>query len=173
MHPLVLANRIIMLAGGIDGGKKPLSDSEKWGVTLVGLGVVIAALAILVGAITLLGKFFEHQEKNQKPKSSAPAKPKPKSPPAPAKKAPAPAAAKPATKSAPAKSAPAPAPAVAAASVSEEEEVIAVISAVVAMMSEQDGKTYRIKSVARSKNTGFNSRAAWAMDGRRQNVKPF
>ena len=166
MHPLLLANHLIMLAGGIDADKRPLDDSEKWGVTLVGLGVVLAALALLVVIIMLFGKIFDEINKNQKAKESA-AKQKAKQS-APAKKAPAPA--KPAP--APAKKA-APAPAVTAPA-EDEEEVIAVISAVVAMMSEQDGKAYRIKSVAKSqRNNGFSGRSAWAMDGRRQNVNPF
>jgi len=170
MHPLLLANQLIMLAGGIDGNKRPLDDSEKWGVTLVGLGVVIAALAILVVIILLFGKIFDQIDKNQKAKASAAAeKKKPKPAPAPAKKEPAPA---PAAKSAPVPAATvSPVPAVSA---EDDEEVIAVISAVVAMMSEQDGKAYRIKSVAKSqRNNGFSGRSAWAMDGRRQNVSPF
>ncbi|MBR0484941.1 MAG: OadG family protein [Oscillospiraceae bacterium] len=168
MHPLLLANQLIMLAGGIDGNKRPLDDSEKWGVTLVGLGVVIAALAILVVVIMLFGKIFDQINKNQKAKASAEAeKKKPKQAPAPVKKAPA------ETKPAPAAAKPAAVPAVAPAA-EDDEEVIAVISAVVAMMSEQDGKTYRIKSVAKSqRNNGFGGRSAWAMDGRRQNVNPF
>jgi len=168
MHPLLLANHLILLAGGIDADKRPLDNSEKWGVTLVGLGVVIAALALLVVVIMLFGKIFDEINKNQKAKEAA-AKQKAKQS-APAKKAPAPAPAKPAP--APAKKA-ASAPAVTAPA-ENEEEVIAVISAVVAMMSEQDGKTYRIKSVAKSqRNNGFSGRSAWAMDGRRQNVNPF
>ncbi|MBR1529292.1 MAG: OadG family protein [Oscillospiraceae bacterium] len=167
MHPLLLANHLIMLAGGIDGNKKPLDGSEIWGVTLVGLGTVIAALALLVVVILLFGKIFDQINKNQKAKEAAEAaKKKPKQ--APVKKAaPAPAQPQPAA----AKSAP---PAVQAVPASDDDEVIAVISAVVAMMSEQDGKTYRIKSVARSHRTGgFDGRSAWAMDGRRQNVNPF
>jgi len=167
MHPLLLANHLIMLAGGIDGNKKPLDGSEIWGVTLVGLGTVIAALALLVVVILLFGKIFDQINKNQKEKEAAEAaKKKPKQ--APAKKAaPAPVQTQPAA----VKSA---APTVQAASVSDDEEVIAVISAVVAMMSERDGKAYRIKSVAKSnRNSGFDGRSAWAMDGRRQNVNPF
>lgn len=160
MHSLLLANRLIMLAGGIDGNKRPLDDSEKWGVTLVGIGVVIAALAILVVVILLFGKIFEQIDKNQRAKAAAAAeKKKPESAPAP-----------------PVKKAPAPKPAALpkVKLADDEDEVIAVISAVVAMMSEQDGKTYRVKSVARSqRNNGFGGRSAWAMDGRRQNVNPF
>ena len=71
---------------------------------------------------------------------------------------------------APVKAEPAPAPAVIAPA-EDEDEVIAVISAVVAMMSEADGTTYRVKSVRPA--AGFSGRAAWAMDGRRNNVSPF
>ena len=158
-HPLLLANHLIMLAGGsIDGNKRPLDSSERWGVTLAGLGIVIAALALLVVIIFLFGKIFESINAKQKAKEAALAeKKKPKASPAPVKKT------------------PAPAPAVQQnANTVDDEEVIAVISAVVAMMSQQDGKNYKVKSVkAVKKNQGFNGRSAWAMDGRRQNVSPF
>ncbi|MDE6005574.1 MAG: OadG family protein [Oscillospiraceae bacterium] len=157
MHPLLLANHLIMLAGGsIDGNKRPLDNSERWGVTLAGLGIVIAALALLVVIIFLFGKIFDVINANQKAKEAKIAEQKkPKNTPAPIKKAP-----------------PAPTPVV--TKQEDDEEVIAVISAVVAMMSEQDGKIYKVKSVkAVSKNNGFSGRSAWAMDGRRQNVSPF
>ncbi len=67
---------------------------------------------------------------------------------------------------------PAPAPVV-AVSQADDDEVIAVISAVVAMMSVQDGKTYAVKSVRPQQSGGFGGRTAWAMDGRRQNVAAF
>ena len=169
MHPLLLANPFLRLAGGIDANQRPLTSEQQWGVTLVGLGVVIAALAILVVIIMLFGKIFDSINKNQKAKeSAAKAKQKAKQP-APAKKAPAPAPAKPA----PAKKAET-APPAKPVPAEDDDEVIAVISAVVAMMSEQDGKTYKIKSVAKSqRGNGFSGRSAWAMDGRRQNVNPF
>ena len=50
--------------------------------------------------------------------------------------------------------------------------MIAVISAVVAMMSEADGTVYKVKSV-KPVQSGFHGRTAWAMDGRRNNVSPF
>lgn len=157
MHPLLLANHLVMLAGGsIDGNKKPLDNSERWGVTLAGLGIVIAALALLVVIIFLFGKIFDAINAKQKAKEAKIAEQKkPKNTPAPVKKAP-----------------PAPAPVV--TKQEDDEEVIAVISAVVAMMSEQDGKIYKVTSVkAVSKNNSFSGRSAWAMDGRRQNVSPF
>lgn len=158
-HPLLLANHLIMLAGGsIDGNKRPLDSSERWGVTFAGLGIVIVALALLVVIIFLFGKIFESINAKQKAKEAALAeKKKPKASPAPVKKT----------------SAPAPAVQQNANTV-DDEEVIAVISAVVAMMSQQDGKNYKVKSVkAVKKNQGFSGRSAWAMDGRRQNVSPF
>ena len=159
MHPFLLANHLIMLAGGIDGDAKP-DSSQRWGVTLVGLGTVILALALLVVVIFLFGKIFDQINRNQKAKAEAQKK-KSKPAPAPVKKAPAPAPVKKET----------PAPAKPVAVQDEEEEVIAVISAVVAMMGEQDGKVYKVKSVAKSqRNSGFSGRSAWAMDGRRQNV---
>ncbi|MDE6729432.1 MAG: OadG family protein [Oscillospiraceae bacterium] len=156
MNPLLLASPMILLAGGIDGNKH-LDNSERWGITLVGLGIVIAALALLVVIIFLFGKIFEAINAKQKAKETAIAEQKkPKNVP-PVKKAPAPAAVK-----------PDPVNPANPGSV-EDEEVIAVISAVVAMMSEQDGKTYTVKSVKTvPKNQGFSNRSAWAMDGRRQ-----
>ena len=166
MQFLMLANHLIMLAGGIDGDKRPLSGSERWGVTLVGLGVVIAALAILVGVITLFGKIFESVNANQKAKAEAAAE---------QKKAKAAAAPAPAPVSAPAKApvkpvSPAPVQATASTANTDDDEVIAVISAVVAMMSEADGTVYQVKSVKPASGGGFSGRSAWAMDGRRQNV---
>lgn len=158
MNPLLLANHLVMLAGGsIDGNKRPLDNSERWGVTLAGLGIVIAALALLVVIIFLFGKIFETINAKQKAKEAEIAEQK-----------------KPKTAPAPVKKAPAPAPAPVTVQQEDDEEVIAVISAVVAMMSEQDGKAYKVKSVkAVPKNNGFSGRSAWAMDGRRQNVSPF
>lgn len=54
----------------------------------------------------------------------------------------------------------------------DADEVIAVISAVVAMMSTQDGTTYQVRSVKPAAQS-LGGRAVWAMDGRRQNVAPF
>ena len=151
------ANNVVMLAGGsIDGASRPSTD-EFVGVTFGGLGIVILALALLVFVIFCFGKLFDALDgakQRKETKAAAEQAPKPKTP------APAPA---------PAKAAPAPAPAAA----EDDDEVIAVISAVVAMMSEADGTTYRVKSVKPVQQSGFGGRSAWAMDGRRSNVSPF
>ena len=161
MNLMLRAFNLVMLAGGsIPGDKRPLDDAEKWGVTLAGLGIVLAALFLLVIIIFLFGKLFDRLNTvNQEKAKQAAAKKAPKAKPSPVK-APAPA---------PKAPAPAPAPAVSAA---DDDEVIAVISAVVAMMSEADGTTYKVKSV-KPVQSGLGGRTAWAMDGRRNNVSPF
>ncbi|MBR3631348.1 MAG: OadG family protein [Oscillospiraceae bacterium] len=159
MNLSLMANHLLMLAGGsIDGGRRPTTE-EYLGVTFAGLGIVIAALALLVLIIFCFGKIFDALDGAAQRKQARAA----------ADKAP-----KTSGKTAPARTAPAPAPAPApvAAATEDDDEVIAVISAVVAMMSEADGTTYRVKSV-KPVQTGFGGRSAWAMDGRRSNVSPF
>ncbi len=155
MNLISWASHLPMLAGGsIDGQNRPTVD-EYLGVTFAGLGIVIAALALLVFIIFLFGKIFDALDGAKQRKEAQAA----------ADKAP-----KTTGKPAPVKAAPSPAPAPAAAE--DDDEVIAVISAVVAMMSEADGTTYRVKSV-KPVQSGFGGRTAWAMDGRRSNVSPF
>ena len=162
MDTMLKAHSLLLMAGGsISGDQKPLTNDQRWGVTLAGIGIVLAALALLVLVIFCFGKIFDGINAAEKAKADRKA----------AEKAPKPAAVQ-------AKAlAPAPAPAAPAASpapappAEDEDEVIAVISAVVAMMSEADGTTYRVKSVRPA--SGFSGRSAWAMDGRRNNVSPF
>ena len=161
MNLSFLTSNLLTLAGGaIDGGRRPTVD-EYLGVTFAGLGIVIAALAILVLVIFCFGKIFDALDgaaQRKKTKNAADKAPKTsQKPAAPVKAAPA----------------PAPAPAPVAAAAEDDDEVIAVISAVVAMMSEADGTTYRVKSVKPVQTSGFGGRTAWAMDGRRSNVSPF
>ena len=160
MDLMLRANYLMTLSGGsIDGNKKPLDVNEYLGVTFAGIGIVIAALAILVVIIFLFGKAFDGIDgAKQRKETKAAADKAPKM-----TKAPAPVKAAPPT--------PPPAPPTAPAAAEDDDEVIAVISAVVAMMSEADGTTYRVKSV--KPVTGFGGRSAWAMDGRRSNVSPF
>ncbi|MBR7039816.1 MAG: OadG family protein [Oscillospiraceae bacterium] len=160
MDTMLKAHSLLLMAGGsISGDQKPLTNDQRVGVTLAGLGIVIAALALLVLVIFCFGKIFDSINAAEKAKADRKA----------AEKAPKPAAVKAVAP------APAPAPAAPAASpappAEDEDEVIAVISAVVAMMSEADGTTYRVKSVRPA--SGFSGRSAWAMDGRRNNVSPF
>ncbi len=160
MDTMLKAHSLLLMAGGsISGDQKPLTNDQRWGVTLAGLGIVIAALALLVLVIFCFGKIFDSINAAEKAKADRKA----------AEKAPKPAAVL-AKAQAPATAPAAPA-AASAPPAEDEDEVIAVISAVVAMMSEADGTTYRVKSVRPA--SGFSGRSAWAMDGRRNNVSPF
>ncbi len=144
-----------MLAGGSIPGPDTLDASQIWGVTIAGLGIVFAGLVILVLVIFLFGKLFDAINKKTAAKQAAAmAKNAPKTAPAPKAAAPAP------------KATPAPAAA-------DDDEVIAVISAVVAAMSAADGKTYKVRSVKPAATASLSGRAAWGMDGRRNNVMPF
>lgn len=145
-------NNLQMLAGGAIPGEDLLSSSQIWGVTLAGLGIVFACLVLLVFVIFLFGKIFENINKKQAAKQAA-------------------AVAKSAPKSAPKPAAPAPQAAVAASA--DDDEVIAVISAVIAAMSAEDGTTYKVRSVKPAASGSLGGRTAWAMDGRRNNVMPF
>ncbi|MBQ8010816.1 MAG: OadG family protein [Oscillospiraceae bacterium] len=149
-------NHINMLAGGSIPGQDLLDSSQIWGVTIAGLGIVFACLVLLVLVIFLFGKIFEGINKKKADKQAAKvAASAPKAVPKPAA---APAA------SAPAASAPA---------ASDDDEVIAVISAVIAAMSAADGTTYKVRSVKPAASNSLGGRTAWAMDGRRNNVMPF
>ena len=55
---------------------------------------------------------------------------------------------------------------------SDDDEVIAVISAAVAMMSAADNTTYRVKSI-KAVNSPASSRNAWAMAGLKETTNPF
>ena len=153
MNLTTAASLITRMEGGIQGDAH-MDGGQVAGVTLAGLGVVFAVLILLVLIIYLFNKLFEGIYNSQRKKEiNQAAQSAPKADPTPAKPA-------------PVKAAPAPVQA------DDDDEVIAVISAVVAMMSETDGKSYRVKSV-KPVSQGFSGRTAWAMDGRRQNVAPF
>lgn len=55
---------------------------------------------------------------------------------------------------------------------SDEDEVVAVISAVIASLSLSDGKTYKVKSIKPSKSYS-SAKPAWSMAGLRENTTPF
>ena len=120
--------------------------SYVFAVVITGLVVVFLGLVLLIAFISLIGAFFKKMNQKNKPaaKTSAP-----------------PAAAVKLQPAAPVQ------PAVS----SEDDEVIAVISAAVAMMSAADGKTYRVRSVRAA--SGVSAGNAWAAAARAEAVKPF
>lgn len=125
--------------------------SIDWGfslsVVLVGLVVVFSVLMLLVALCWIIGRFFK-MAANRKKNSSE----KPKPTPVEVKK-------------------PEPAKAVAAPKVQSgiSGEVIAAISAAVAMMSDETGSVLKIKSVKRSKG----ARSVWNSAGVLENTRPF
>lgn len=148
-------NHINMLAGGSIPGQDLLNGAQITGVTIAGLGIVFSGLVILVLVIMLFGKIFDSINQKKAAKEAA-------------------AAAQNAPKAAPKPAAPAPAaPAAPAPAASDDDEVIAVISAVIAAMSAADGTTYKVRSVKPAASNSLGGRTAWAMDGRRNNVMPF
>ncbi len=121
-----------------------LNVSQTAGVIISGLAIVFLVLLLLVGFVNLFGSFFKKNKKDS-----------------PAKQSPTP---KPETKK--------PAPPPVCVPDSDNDEIIAVISAVVAQMSIQDGKQYKIKSV-KAVNQRAKGRPVWASEGLRQNTNPF
>ena len=101
-------------------------------------------LFLLVGFVSLFGSFFKKGKKEPPVKQAPPPKQETKKP------------------------VPPPVP----VAEDDSDEIIAVISAVVAQMSIEDGKQYRIKSV-KAKNQKSSGRPVWASEGLRQNTNPF
>lgn len=158
MNYMSIANMLGRMAGGAIPADKHMNSSEIWGVTLAGFGIVFAALILLVFIIFLFGKIFDAINQKKKDKEAANA----------ATQAPKTTAVAKAAASAPTPKAAAP-----IADTSDEDEVIAAITAAIAMMSAADGKNYKIRSVKPAASNRLGGRTAWAMDGRRQNVMPF
>lgn len=121
-----------------------LNISQTAGVIISGLSVVFLVLLLLVGFVSLFGSFFKKSKKEPPARQAPPPKQEIKNP----------------------------VPATAPVPEEDDDEIIAVISAVVAQMSIQDGKNYRIKSV-KAKNQKSGGRPVWASEGLRQNTKPF
>lgn len=115
-------------------------------VVITGLVVVFLGLVLLIAFISAVGAIFKKIDKKKAEAKAAQA-----AEPVPAPKA---------------------APAVPVTAASDDDEVIAVISAAVAMMSAADGTSYRVKSVKAVPQNG-SSRSAWAMAGLRETTNPF
>ncbi len=56
---------------------------------------------------------------------------------------------------------------------SNDDEIAAVISAAVAMMSANDGKNYKVKSIKSARNKRHSGVSAWGSAGQRENTQPF
>ncbi len=135
--------------------QRQLADPDYWGsvgiITLAGILIVFAILALLIFMFWLMGVIFKTADKSSKGrKSRAEA----------AKAAASPAAA-------------APAPAQTeeiAEDPGDDEEIMAVISAAIAAYAEEEGTSYTIRNVKR-RNT--RTRSAWSLAGIGENTRPF
>ena len=94
MNDMLFPNMLLPMAGGSIPGPDELTQSQMWGVTLAGVGIVFACLVLLVFVIWTFGKIFDGINQSKKAKEAAAAAksaPKAAAPKAPAKPAPAPA----------------------------------------------------------------------------------
>lgn len=122
-------------------------------VVITGLVVVFLGLVLLIAFISIIGAIFKRMEQNKKaqantdiPASNVPvSKPAPKIQPQIISK---------------------PVP----ADNNDDDEIIAVISAAVAMMSVSEGKNYRVRSV---RAVSSNSGNAWAQTALSEATRPF
>lgn len=121
-----------------------INISQTAGIIISGLAVVFLVLLLLVGFVNMFGSFFKKDKKEPPVKQAPPPKQEVKKAVTPAPKE----------------------------NADDNDEIIAVISAVVAQMSIQDGKQYKIKSV-KAKNQKSSGRPVWASEGLRQNTNPF
>lgn len=128
--------------------KMQMEMSYVFAVVITGLVVVFLGLVLLIAFISLIGKIFSVIEKKRSEKSADKGN------------------------EAPAVQKPVPAVSASPAASASDDEIIAVISAAVAMMSEADNTTYRVKSVKAisSKAAAGN---AWAAAGLREYTNPF
>lgn len=111
-------------------------------VVITGLTVVFLGLVILILFVWAFGKIFSMKKKTSSPEPQK-------------------TVAKPVV---------APKPVVAENN-TDDDEIIAVISAAVAAMGEAEGKTYKLKSVRAVKNKP--SRSAWSLAGIQNDTNPF
>ncbi len=137
--------------------QQQLADPDYWSsvgiITITGLLVVFLILGILIFIFWAMGQFFKSMDDKKNAKKKEAEKPAP----TPAAnvnnavvKETAPAAEQPET---------------------DDDEIIAVISAAIAAYSEQDGKNYQIKSIRPKKD--FRARSNWSMAGIADNTRPF
>ena len=127
--------------------QQQLADPDYWSsvgiITVTGLLVVFAILAILIFLFWLMGVIFSKRDAKEKAKAQAAdaADAEKKNPFVTETKA-----------------------------FTDDAEIIAVISAAIAAYSEADGKHYEIRSIKRRDN---RTRSAWSLAGIIENTRPF
>ena len=125
--------------------------TKVWAVVITGLVVVFLALVLLIVFVQIFGKIFSGIANKEKKGS------KPDVIPVPQVTVP-----ENVTRSVPE-------PVVSG----DDDEVIAVISAAVAMMAARDGKKYAVRSINRTENRRRSAGSVWGAAGQRENTLPF
>ena len=125
--------------------------TKVWAVVITGLVVVFLALVLLIVFVQIFGKIFSGIANKEKKGS------KPDVIPVPQVSVP-----ENVTRSVPE-------PVVS----EDDDEVIAVISAAVAMMAARDGKKYAVRSINRTENRRRSAGSVWGAAGQRENTLPF
>lgn len=135
--------------------QQQLADPDYWSsvgiITLTGILVVFFILALLIFIFWGMGQIFKTIDKKKAAKLEAEK------------------AAKAAEAAKKAEAAPV-AEAQPEEDYSDDDEIIAVISAAIAAYSEQDGKSYEIRSIRRKDS---RTRSAWSLAGIGENTRPF
>ena len=125
--------------------------TKVWAVVITGLVVVFLALVLLIFFVQVFGKIFSGIANKEKKTS------KPDVIPVPQVTVP-----ENVTRSVPE-------PEISG----DDDEVIAVISAAVAMMAARDGKKYAVRSINRTENRRRSAGSVWGAAGQRENTLPF
>ncbi|MBP0961131.1 MAG: OadG family protein [Oscillospiraceae bacterium] len=125
--------------------------TKVWAVVITGLVVVFLALVLLIVFVQIFGKIFSGIANKEKKGS------KPDVIPVPQVTVP-----ENVTRSVPE-------PEISG----DNDEVIAVISAAVAMMAARDGKKYAVRSINRTENRRRSAGSVWGAAGQRENTLPF
>ena len=125
--------------------------TKVWAVVITGLVVVFLALVLLIVFVQIFGKIFSGIANKEKKGS------KPDVIPVPQVTVP-----ENVTRSVPE-------PEISG----DDDEIIAVISAAVAMMAARDGKKYAVRSINRTENRRRSAGSVWGAAGQRENTLPF
>jgi sodium pump decarboxylase gamma subunit len=125
--------------------------TKVWAVVITGLVVVFLALVLLIVFVQIFGKIFSGIANKEKKGS------KPDVIPVPQVTVP-----ENVTRSVPEP-----------VDTGDDDEVIAVISAAVAMMAARDGKKYAVRSINRTENRRRSAGSVWGAAGQRENTLPF
>lgn len=125
--------------------------TKVWAVVITGLVVVFLALVLLIVFVQIFGKIFSGIANKEKKGSKPDVIPVPQV-----------TVSENVTRSVPE-------PEISG----DDDEVIAVISAAVAMMAARDGKKYAVRSINRTENRRRSAGSVWGAAGQRENTLPF